>query len=105
MLMVLENCRICLFREMTLSQSGTTIMQLLLSALPLIAIVVLEISFHVISYVICHVVPWTLRKRPDGTFSYGQMALQFAIFGPLILLSLVAIGYAIVDFLQRVRAA
>ena len=76
-------------------------MQLLLSALPLIAIVVLEISFHVIS----HIVPWTLRRRPDGTFSYVQVAMQFAIFGPLLLLGLMAIGYAIVDFLQRVRAA
>ena len=83
----------------------STIIIQLLTVLTLILIVVLEISFHVISYVICHVVPWTLRKRPDGTFSYGQMALQFAIFGPLILLSLVAIGYAIVDFIQRVRAA
>lgn len=82
-----------------------TIMQLLLSALLLIVIVVLEISCHVISDVICHVVPWTLRRRPDGKFSYVQIAMQLAIFGPLILLSLVAIGYAIVDFLQRVRAA
>lgn len=83
----------------------STIISLLLAVLTLLVIVVVEISCHVISDVICHVVPWTLRRRPDGTFSYGQIAMQFAIFGPLILLSLVAIGYAIVDFLQRVRAA
>jgi hypothetical protein len=60
--------------------------------------------FEVVFYSVCNgyseIGPWAFRRRADGTFSPWQIVAQFLLIVPASIFCLLALGYALVQFVK-----
>lgn len=73
----------------------------LLLLLPLIVQLLADFAFGLLDHRYPAFGRWAFTRRPDGRFSTPQVIGQICLIGPAAIACLVALGYALADFFQR----